>query len=362
MRRLLSVLVAALVVVGASPALAANQTVSVGDNFFTPSKVGVIPGESVTWNRPAGGIAHNVTFDDGVFSPAAPNPGPWSATRSFATDGAYRFYCEVHGGPGGSGMSGIVYVNATGSLPPVAALSVLPSPAQVGQAVSFNGTGSTATDGSIVKYEWDLDGDGSFETDTGATATASRSYSAPQTLTAKLRVTDDRGATDEKTRLFRVNAAPSASFTASPNPIQAGQFVEFNGASSSDPDGFIVKYEWDLDGNGTFETDAGATSNTFRAYSSPGTVTVKLRVTDGTGASGETSRSLQVDPSPAPLAPLALTPLRPPLSPRRAEPKPGACSKLKGRRRVACIRRRCRTLKGARRRACVKRVTRRQRS
>ncbi len=36
MRRLLGVIVAALVVVGAAPALAANQTVSVGDNFFTP--------------------------------------------------------------------------------------------------------------------------------------------------------------------------------------------------------------------------------------------------------------------------------------------------------------------------------------
>ena len=168
-------------------------------------------------------------------------------------------------------------------------------------------------------------------------------------------MTDDRGATDEKTRLLRVNAPPSASFTASPNPIQAGQFVGFYGASSSDPDGFIVKYEWDLDGDGTFETDAGATSNTFRSYSSPGAVTVKLRVTDGTGAIGETTRSLQVDPFPAALAPLPPTPPRPPLSPR-----PGKCSKLKGKRRAACIRKRCSKLKGARRRACVKKVTRRR--
>jgi len=360
MRRLLGVLVAALVVVGAAPALAANQAVSVENNFFTPNRVGVMPGESVTWTRSGNGNPHNVTFDDGTYSPAAPNSGPWTATRTFTTDGAYRFYCEVHGGPGGSGMSGIVYVNATGSLPPVAALSVLPNPAQVGQAVSFDGAGSTATDGSIVKYEWDLDGDGSFETDTGATATASRSYSAPQTLTAKLRVTDKRGAMNETTRSLRVNAAPSASFTVSPNPIRAGQFAGFDGANSRDPDGFIVKYEWDLDGNGTFETDTGDTSNTFRSYSSPGAVTVKLRVTDGTGASGETTRSLQIDPSPTPLAPLPLTPLQPPFSPPQSEPKLGKCSKLKGKRRAACIRKRCRKLKGARRRACVKKVTRRQ--
>jgi len=357
-RLLLGVLVAASSVVGAAPSVAANQAVGVADNAFTPARVGVTPGESVTWTRPGNGNPHNLNFEDGTFSPAPPNPGPWTATRTFTTDGAYRFYCEVHGGPGGTGMSGIVYVNATATLPPQAALAVLPNPAQVGQAVSFNAAGSGATDGSIVKYEWDLDGNGTFETDTGATATVSRVYTAAQTLTAKLRVTDNRGATDETTRSLRVNAAPSASFTASPNPAQAGQFVSFDGASSRDPDGFIVKYEWDLDGNGSFETDSGTTSFTARSYPSSGAVTVKLRVTDGTGASGETTRSLQIDPSPSPLAPL--TPVQPPLTPRQPEPKRGKCSKLKGKRRAACIRKRCGKLKGARRRACVKKATRRR--
>ncbi len=362
-RLLLGVLVAALGVVGsASPALAANQAVGVSDNAFTPSRVGVTAGESVTWNRPGSGNPHNVNFDDGAFTPAPPNAGPWTATRTFATDGAYRFYCEVHGGPGGTGMSGIVYVNATASLPPVAGLSVLPNPAQVGQAVSFDGTSSSATDGSIVKYEWDLDGNGSFEADTDTTATVTRSYPAPQSLSAKLRVTDSRGATDETTRSLRVNAAPSASFTASPNPVQAGQFVSFDGEASNDPDGFIVKHEWDLDGNGSFETDSGSTAGTFRAYMSPGTVTVKLRVTDGNGATGETTRSLQIDPAPPSLTPLQapLTPLAPPPPLAQPEPRPGKCSKLKGRRRAACIRKACRKLKGARRRACVKKVSRKR--
>ena len=38
---------------------------------------------------------------------------------------------------------------------------------------------------------------------------------------------------------------------------------------------------------------------------------------------------------------------------------PGRCSKLKGKRRSACVRRKCGRLRGARRRACVRRVTRR---
>ena len=36
---------------------------------------------------------------------------------------------------------------------------------------------------------------------------------------------------------------------------QTGQQVSFNGSASSDPDGTIAKYEWDLDGNGTYETE-----------------------------------------------------------------------------------------------------------
>ena len=38
----------------------------------------------------------------------------------------------------------------------------------------------------------------------------------------------------------------------------------------------------------------------------------------------------------------------------------GKCSRLRGRRRAACIRRRCGQLRGAKRRRCVRRVTRRR--
>ena len=363
MRRIVVGVVAAAVSASAAgPALAANQTVGVRDVFFEPPRVAVKPGESVTWNNPGSpgtNAPHNVRFEDGSFTSHPPATfGPWTATRTFTTDGVFRYFCEVHVG---QGMSGVVYVNAAGIPPPLAALTVSPHPAQVGQAVSFNGAGSSASQGSIVKHEWDLDGNGSFETDTGATATASRSYPAAQTLTTKLRVTDNRGATDETTRPLRIHAAPSASFTVSPNAASTGQVVSFNGGASSDPDGSISKYEWDLDGNGSFETDTFTTPTTSRSYSSPGALTVRLRVTDGDGATGETTRSLQLNhyPLPPPLTPVQ-PPLQPPLTPLQPRPRPGKCSKLKGKRRAACIRKRCRKLKGAKRRACVKKVTRKR--
>ena len=61
--------------------------------------------------------------------------------------------------------------------------------------MTFNAAGSSDPDGTIAKYEWDLDGNGSFETDTGTTATTTRTYASAGTVTVGLRVTDNNGAT-----------------------------------------------------------------------------------------------------------------------------------------------------------------------
>ena len=56
----------------------------------------------------------------------------------------------------------------------------------------------------------------------------------------------------------------------------------------------ITKYEWDLDGNGSYETNTGTTATTTRSYASGATVTVGLRVTDNNNATATTTRSLTV--------------------------------------------------------------------
>ena len=66
-----------------------------------------------------------------------------------------------------------------------------------------------------------------------------------------------------------------------------------------------MKYEWDLDGNGTFETNTGTTSTTSRVYANAATVNIGLRVTDDDGATGTTIRSLGVKSASYPNAVLA---------------------------------------------------------
>ena len=90
--------------------------------------------------------------------------------------------------------------------------------------------------------------------------TINHTYTAEGNFTVGLRITDNGGATDLTARAVEViaNYAPTAALTATPNPVVIGQTVTFNGSGSSDPDGTIAKYEWDLDANGTFERNSGA--------------------------------------------------------------------------------------------------------
>ena len=177
---------------------------------------------------------------------------------------------------------------------PTASFTTTPNPAPTGTTVTFNGSGSSDPDGTITKYEWDLDGNGTYETSTTSSSTT-KSYAAIATLTIGLRVTDNNGATATTTRSLTItNRAPTASFTTTPNPAKVGETVNFNGSASADPDGTIAKYEWDLDGNGTYETSTGTVATTSRSYTPAGDRTIGLRVTDNNGATATTTRTISV--------------------------------------------------------------------
>jgi YD repeat-containing protein len=178
---------------------------------------------------------------------------------------------------------------------PKAAFSA-PANATVGQTVTLDATASSDLDGTITKYEWDLDGNGSYEVNGGTTKTRNVTLNTAGDATVGLRVTDDRFAMDTETQVIHVaNGAPTASFTAAPNPAVVGQPVAFDATASSDPNGTITKYEWDLDGNGSYETDTGTTKTTTRTYTAPGTVNVGLRVTDNSANPATTTVPVTVN-------------------------------------------------------------------
>jgi PKD repeat protein len=85
---------------------------------------------------------------------------------------------------------------------------------------------------------------------------------------------------------------PIAKCSASPNPVYKYKTVTWSGAGSSDPDGgSIVKYEWDFNGDNSFETTGQTVTKT---YSSTGTKYATLRVTDDEGDTAKTTCSVYV--------------------------------------------------------------------
>jgi chitodextrinase len=72
-----------------------------------------------------------------------------------------------------------------------------------GQAVAFNGAGSSDPDGTLAGYQWSF-GDGT----TGSGATPAHAYSAAGTYTVTLTVTDNGGATGSTTTTATIGTAP----------------------------------------------------------------------------------------------------------------------------------------------------------
>jgi plastocyanin len=74
-------------------------------NSFNPATVTITVAGMVTWTNNAG-IDHNVTFNQATGVPAnIPNFSTGSASRSFASAGAFAYQCTLH-----AGMNGTVVV------------------------------------------------------------------------------------------------------------------------------------------------------------------------------------------------------------------------------------------------------------
>ncbi len=161
----------------------------------------------------------------------------------------------------------------------------------VGDTLTFDGSGSSDPDGTIVKFDWTF-GDGSTALDAGPMP--SHAYATAGTFTVILSVTDDDGAT----KLCATNAIVNAFPLCNAGPPQAGNVgdtLTFDGSGSSDPDGTIVTFDW-IFGDGSTALDAGPMPS--HAYASAGTFPVTLTVTDDDGATATCMTSATVNAFP----------------------------------------------------------------
>jgi len=168
--------------------------------------------------------------------------------------------------------------------------------------INFDGTGSYHHDPgkSIVKLEWDIDNSDGIDFSppdlTGSAPTLAGGY--PEighnySVTVTLLVTDNVGATDTDTMVVNITSAnvPPVADAGGPYFGDVGQMITFDGSGSYDPNeptgDKIVKWEWDMDGDGLYDDASGKTVQW--SWPTPHSGVIGLKVTDSLGASGTAS-------------------------------------------------------------------------
>ena len=177
--------------------------------------------------------------------------------------------------------------------------------ANVNNAITFDGSGSSDTDGTIAGYRWDWTNDGTYDTDWLSSATTTHSYSSVGTYTVKLEVKDDDGATDNDTATATITSEGEAIPTAEANGPYSGYVnhpISFSSAGSvGGSEGFITSWYW------TFGDEAvSSQQNPTHTYTSSGTFTVTLKVTNNYGQTHtDTTTATISDISPEQFPPVA---------------------------------------------------------
>ncbi len=80
------------------------------------------------------------------------------------------------------------------------------------------------------------------------------------------------------------NQAPQVSLCVANSQVTVGQHVELDAAGTVDRDGTVLVYEWDLNGDGTYEVSTGTTATCTTTFATEGVYQVRVRVTDASGA------------------------------------------------------------------------------
>jgi PKD repeat protein len=218
-------------------------------------------------------------FGDGVLirnqNPAHTytNAGDFTATLTVTDDG-------------GATASASVPIHAqSANRPPTVTVQATPRLGNAPLTVQFTSAASDP-DGGSLSYRWDF-GDGQSST----AQNPSHLYNGSGDFTARLTVTDDKGATASGEVTIKVDGAgqaPVVSITANPTSGNAPLTVQLNG-SATDSDGQIVSYAWNF-GDG----ESSANPVTSHVYTQKGSYVATLTATDNGGATGSKSVTITV--------------------------------------------------------------------
>jgi PKD repeat protein len=199
-----------------------------------------------------------------------------------------------------------------GASNPTARFTFTPSAPTVNQSVSFDASQSTPAAGrTITAYSWNFDDGG-----TAVGVKPSHTFTTARTYQVRLTVTDDFGNTDTTSTNVTVTASvdnpPVARLTMNPASTVINSPIQADACASTATAGLtIVKYEFNWGDNRADSIVSGANCRVTHSYSTLGTYTVSVIVTDSAGKIGSTSASVTISSAASPTAVFTYSPASP---------------------------------------------------
>jgi len=155
----------------------------------------------------------------------------------------------------------------------------------IGEAIDFDASQSSDSDGTIELYEWDWDNDGSYD-ESSSSATTTHSWPAVGAYTIKLRVTDDDNAKDTDTTTVNILKAnnPPENLTIT-GETTGDQNIDYTSTvSADDPDGDNITYTIDwgdsTDDAVSTELPTGTSFEAAHNWTTYGIYTITLTAAD----------------------------------------------------------------------------------
>lgn len=180
--------------------------------------------------------------------------------------------------------SQVKYAQTSYNMAPIIQMNTSWKRAAKFEPLIFDAGNTYDPDGYVMAYEWTF-GDGSM----AEGKTVQHSYTAVGSYSVKLRVVDNSGGERFAYVMAIISNKPPVAMPGNDTNATVGETVQFNGTGSYDPDGRIVKYEWNF-GDGA----SGQGISVTHVYSRPDKYKAELKVTDDSGANGTAYRAVDV--------------------------------------------------------------------
>jgi PKD repeat protein len=216
-------------------------------------------------------------------------------TRTFTTGGIREAVLEVTNNFG-QVTTDTCTLRVSGT-PPLVTTGAVPSNGAAPLIVDFV-CDATDPDGVVALYEWDFEGDGVFDYSSPSSGAVSHTYTAEGTFPAVCRVTDGDGLVTQPPAFnttVRVGpaGAPTVTAVADPTAGDAPLAVSFDGTATDDS--VIVLWEWDFDGDGSYDLSSPSSPVAAHTYTAGGIFGAALRVTDDDGNTSIDEIQIDVD-------------------------------------------------------------------